>query len=40
LDDVKQACEEYYPGIPTLYLISDICRDDLLVELEGVAEWE
>jgi len=37
LEDVKAVCEKYYPNISTLYLISDICRDDLLVELEGVA---
>ncbi len=35
---VKSVCEKYYSSIPILYLISDICRDDLLVELEGVAE--
>ena len=36
---VKDICEKYYPDLPAVYLISDICRDDLLVELEGVAEW-
>jgi hypothetical protein len=37
--DVKAICTKYYPDIPILYLVSDICRDQLLVEIEGVAEW-
>jgi hypothetical protein len=35
---VMKVCEEYFPGVPCAYLISDICRDDLVVELEGIAE--
>jgi len=35
---VREVCEEYLSGVPCAYLISDICRDDLLVELEGIAE--
>lgn len=26
-----------YPDIPTLYLLADVCRDELLVEIEGMA---
>lgn len=39
INNVKKICNRYYPNVPVLYLISDICRDDLLVELEGVANW-
>jgi len=34
---VKQVCESYFPGIPGIFLISDICRGDLLVEIEAFA---
>jgi enamine deaminase RidA (YjgF/YER057c/UK114 family) len=37
--EVKSVCEKYFPQVPILYLISDICRKELLVEIEGVAEW-
>jgi hypothetical protein len=39
LAEVKLVCQKYFPQIPALYLISDICRKELLVEIEGVAEW-
>ncbi|MGD2034549.1 MAG: hypothetical protein PVF73_05795 [Bacteroidales bacterium] len=35
---VKEICNNYFEGIQVSYLIADICRDDLLVEIEGVAE--
>ena len=35
---VQKICQQYYGDIPALYLVSDVCRDDLLVEIEGVAE--
>lgn len=28
---------EHYPDIPTVYLLADVCRDELLVEIEGIA---
>ena len=34
--DVKETCQAYLGEIPSLYLVSDICRKDLLVEIEGV----
>jgi enamine deaminase RidA (YjgF/YER057c/UK114 family) len=40
VEEVKGICEKYFPQVPTLYLISDICRPELLVEIEGVAEWQ
>ncbi len=36
--NVRQICEEYFPGVPVSYIEADICRDDLLVEIEGEAE--
>jgi enamine deaminase RidA (YjgF/YER057c/UK114 family) len=32
---VKAVCESVYKHVPTIYLVSDICRDALLVEIEG-----
>ncbi len=32
---VKKICDNHYGEVPSLYLISDICRDNLLVEIEG-----
>ena len=37
LADIKKICEERYPTTAVIYLLSDICRDSLLVEIEGVA---
>lgn len=27
-----------YPYLPTLYVLTDVCRDELLIEIEGVAQ--
>jgi enamine deaminase RidA (YjgF/YER057c/UK114 family) len=35
---VKKISEKYYRNIPILYVEADICRNDLLVEIEGEAE--
>ena len=32
---VRTVCEQTYGDIPSQYLVSDICREDLLVEIEG-----
>lgn len=32
--------ENNYPAMPTLYLWADICRDELLIEIEGIATQE
>jgi enamine deaminase RidA (YjgF/YER057c/UK114 family) len=32
---VKKICDEHYGEAPCLYLVSDICRKNLLVEIEG-----
>lgn len=34
---VKTICREHYGNIPSQYVISEICRDALLVEIEGTA---
>ena len=38
INAVKEICNAYYKGIPINYLVADICRDNLLVEIEGIAE--
>jgi enamine deaminase RidA (YjgF/YER057c/UK114 family) len=41
-DDIKivrDICVKYFGDIPALYLVSDICRENLLVEIEGVGEF-
>lgn len=35
-EDVKSIVEEYYPNVATLYSIADVCRSELLVEIEGI----
>jgi len=34
---VKDICERYLPGVPGIYVVSDICREHLLVEIEALA---
>lgn len=36
-DAVKAICESRFPGVSISYLQADVCRDNLLVELEGAA---
>jgi enamine deaminase RidA (YjgF/YER057c/UK114 family) len=36
---VKKICAAYFEDVPSLYLISDICREKLLVEIEGIVEY-
>ncbi|MCJ7448416.1 MAG: hypothetical protein MUO72_12065 [Bacteroidales bacterium] len=35
---VRQICSEHFPQIPAIYLEADICRNDLLVEIEAEVE--
>lgn len=37
IDAVKEYMTEHYPTVPKHYLVSDICRPELLIEIEGVA---
>lgn len=39
LPKVKEICTPFFKEAPGEYLISDICRDDLLVEIEAVVEY-
>ncbi len=32
---IKRTFEDFYENLPVVYLIADICREDLLVEIEG-----
>jgi enamine deaminase RidA (YjgF/YER057c/UK114 family) len=32
---VKAICSEQYPAVPSIYIEADICRDNLLVEIEA-----
>jgi hypothetical protein len=34
----KRIVDENYPGVPAVYLKADICREELLVEIEGIAK--
>jgi enamine deaminase RidA (YjgF/YER057c/UK114 family) len=34
---VREVCERRLPGVPLTYVVADVCRPDLLVEVEGVA---
>jgi enamine deaminase RidA (YjgF/YER057c/UK114 family) len=34
---VKNNCLKYFPHVPILYVVADICRPELLVEIEGQA---
>ena len=34
---VKEYMNANYPTVPKHYLVSDICRPELLIEIEGIA---
>jgi enamine deaminase RidA (YjgF/YER057c/UK114 family) len=34
---VRAICEERLGELPTIYAVADVCRPDLLVEIEGMA---
>jgi len=33
---VRKVCQQYFGDIPALYLVADICRPELLVEIEAI----
>ncbi len=35
LETVSAICSEKFAGIPVSYVVADVCRDDLLMEIEG-----
>ncbi|MBI2949390.1 MAG: dioxygenase [Verrucomicrobia bacterium] len=36
-EQCREVCERWLPGVPAIYLRADVCRSDLLVEIEAVA---
>ena len=34
---IRAICEEIFGATPIIYTLADVCRDDLLVEIEGIA---
>jgi len=36
-DTVKAICDTYFPDVPGSYVLADVCRDNLLMEIEGEA---
>ena len=34
---IREACQERLGDVPAIYTIADVCRPDLLVEIEGIA---
>lgn len=38
LDEAHEIIHDRYPDVPTLYVLTDVCRDELLIEIEGVAQ--
>jgi enamine deaminase RidA (YjgF/YER057c/UK114 family) len=37
LEVIRQVCDRRLPEVPTIYTVADVCRPELLVEIEGVA---
>jgi enamine deaminase RidA (YjgF/YER057c/UK114 family) len=37
LELIRKVCERRLPDVPTIYTVADVCRPELLVEIEGVA---
>lgn len=37
MEDARTYMKAYYPDIKKIYICADICRDELLVEIEGIA---
>jgi enamine deaminase RidA (YjgF/YER057c/UK114 family) len=37
LDKCRKVCEQRLGAVPAVYLVADVCRPELLVEIEGVA---
>ncbi len=37
-EKIRAVCERRIPNVPKIYTIADVCRPDLLVEIEGAAD--
>ena len=33
----RAVCEDRFGEVPTIYAVADVCRPELLVEIEGIA---
>lgn len=40
LEAARTIIEQTYPGVHALYVLTDVCRDELLIEIEGIAAAE
>jgi enamine deaminase RidA (YjgF/YER057c/UK114 family) len=40
LAQVKEVCTRFFPDVPSVFVLADVCRPELLVEIEGVATQE
>jgi len=40
MEVVREICDAAFPEVQINYLVADICRDALLVEIEGIAEMK
>jgi hypothetical protein len=38
METVREICDSSFPDVQINYLVADICRDALLVEIEGIAQ--
>ena len=38
MEAARRIIEERYPHLPAIYVVTDVCRDELLIEIEGVAQ--
>lgn len=38
MEAARAIIEERYPFLPAVYVMTDVCRDELLIEIEGVAQ--
>jgi enamine deaminase RidA (YjgF/YER057c/UK114 family) len=39
IPSVKKVCRRFLPETPALYVVSDVCRPELLVEIEGMMDF-
>lgn len=35
-DEIKSVVDDAYPNVPVVYTVADVCRGELLVEIEGI----
>lgn len=40
LNSARDIISDRYPDLPAIYVLADVCRDELLIEIEGIASFE